>query len=105
VVTPQLANSTDFSAFNQGNNRIARSGFGYDVAGNLTGDPTGLTAVEIARRFGVHKSQTTRILHRVQEKMRAAVFMRLGTGVMKGRAGVGRLSVFDNSFRELSGTM
>ena len=49
----------------------------------------GLTAVEIARRFGVHKSQTTRILHRVEEKMRAAVFTRLGTGVIKGWAGVG----------------
>jgi len=65
----------------------------------------GLTAVEIARRFNVHKSQTTRILHRVEEKMRAAVYTRLGTGVIKGWAGVGRLSVFENSFRELAGTM
>lgn len=63
----------------------------------------GLTAVEIARRFNVHKSQTTRILHRVEEKMRAAVFTRLGTSVIKGWAGVSRLSVFENSFRELSG--
>ncbi len=62
----------------------------------------GLTAVEIARRLNVHKSQTTRILHRVEEKMRAAVFTRLGTGVIKGWAGVGRLSVFENSFRELA---
>lgn len=62
----------------------------------------GLTAVEIARRFGVHKSQTTRILHRVEEKMRTAVFTRLGTGVIKGWAGLGRLSAFENSFRELS---
>jgi len=65
----------------------------------------GLTAVEIARGFNVYKSQTTRILHRVEEKMRAAVYTRLGTGVIKGWAGVGRLSVFENSFRELSGTM
>ncbi|HYV04910.1 MAG TPA: hypothetical protein VFB82_10000, partial [Blastocatellia bacterium] len=57
----------------------------------------GLTAVEIARRFGVHKSQTTRILHRVEEKMRAAVYTRLGTGVIKGWAGVGRLSVFEKA--------
>ena len=62
----------------------------------------GLTAAEIARRLNVHKSQTTRILHRVEEKMRAAVFTRLGTGVIKGWAGVGRLSVFENSFRELA---
>ena len=65
----------------------------------------GLTAVEIARRFGVHKSQTTRILHRVEEKMRTAVYTRLGTGVIKGWAGLGRLSAFDNSVRELSRTM
>jgi len=65
----------------------------------------GLTAVEIARKFGVHKSQTTRILHRVEDKMRAAVYTRLGTGVIKGWAGVGQLSVFENSFRELAATM
>jgi RNA polymerase sigma-70 factor len=64
-----------------------------------------LTAVEIARRFGVHKSQTTRILHRVEEKMRAAVFTRLGTGVIKGWPGLGRVSAFENRFRELAGTM
>jgi RHS repeat-associated protein len=40
-LTPQSANSTDFSAFNQANNRIALSGFGYDgAAGNLTSDPS-----------------------------------------------------------------
>jgi RHS repeat-associated protein len=39
-LTPQSANSTDFSAFNQTTNRIALTGFGYDSSGNLTGDPT-----------------------------------------------------------------
>jgi YD repeat-containing protein len=39
-LTPQSSSPTDFSAFNQGTNRIASSGFGYDAAGNLTGDPT-----------------------------------------------------------------
>lgn len=40
ALTPQSVNSTDFSAFNQNTNRIALAGFGYDTAGNLTGDPT-----------------------------------------------------------------
>jgi RHS repeat-associated protein len=40
ALTPQSVNSTDFSAFNQSTNKIIRSGFGYDPAGNLTADPT-----------------------------------------------------------------
>jgi RHS repeat-associated protein len=40
VLTPQSGSSTDFSAFNQGNNRIQLSGFGYDASGNLKSDPT-----------------------------------------------------------------
>jgi RHS repeat-associated protein len=39
-LTPQSSSPTDFSAFNQSNNRIQLSGFGYDTAGNLTADPT-----------------------------------------------------------------
>jgi RHS repeat-associated protein len=40
-LTPQSANSTDFSAFDQTKNQIKLSlGFQYDSAGNLTGDPT-----------------------------------------------------------------
>ena len=39
-LTPQSANSTDFSAFNQSSNRIQVSGFGYDASGNLKNDPT-----------------------------------------------------------------
>lgn len=39
-LTPQSSTPTDYSAFNQGNNRIAVPGFGYDAAGNLTSDPT-----------------------------------------------------------------
>jgi len=39
-LTPQSANSTDFSAFNQASNKIVLNGFGYDNAGNLTSDPT-----------------------------------------------------------------
>lgn len=38
-----------------------------------------LTAAEIARRFHVHKSQPTRIIHRAEQKMRVALFTRLGT--------------------------
>jgi RHS repeat-associated protein len=46
ALTPQSVSATDFSAFNQGNNRIALGGFGYDAAGNLTSDPTtGLNAM------------------------------------------------------------
>ena len=40
ALTPQSVNSTDFSAFSQSTNKIIRSGFGYDSAGNLTSDPT-----------------------------------------------------------------
>ncbi|MEK6303428.1 MAG: RHS repeat-associated core domain-containing protein [Acidobacteriota bacterium] len=40
ILTPQSTTPTDLSAFNQGNNRIALAGFGYDSAGNVTSDPT-----------------------------------------------------------------
>ena len=40
TLTPQSANSTDFSAFNQSTNRIALGGFDYDTSGNLKSDPT-----------------------------------------------------------------
>ena len=39
-LTPQSTSPTDFTAFNQSTNKIVRSGFGYDAAGNLTSDPT-----------------------------------------------------------------
>ena len=39
-LTPQSASPTDLSAFNANTNRIALAGFGYDVSGNLTSDPT-----------------------------------------------------------------
>ncbi|MEK6300490.1 MAG: hypothetical protein AABO41_07190 [Acidobacteriota bacterium] len=32
-LTPQSSTLTDYSAFNQSNNRIALAGFGYDTAG------------------------------------------------------------------------
>jgi RNA polymerase sigma-70 factor len=63
-----------------------------------------LTAAEIARRFRVHKSQPTCILHRIEHKLRAALFTRLGTGAIKNWAWVGRVSAFESSFREFSGS-
>ncbi len=39
-LTPQSPSPTDLSAFNANTNRIALTGFGYDVSGNLTSDPT-----------------------------------------------------------------
>lgn len=38
-LTPQSAFAGDLSSFSANTNRIGLSGFGYDVAGNLTGDP------------------------------------------------------------------
>src|SRR5262249_21368514 len=40
LLTPQSTTATDFSAFNQTNNRIQLSNYGYDAAGNLTSDPS-----------------------------------------------------------------
>ena len=39
-LTPQSAFAGDMSAFSASNNKIVLAGFGYDNAGNLTGDPT-----------------------------------------------------------------
>src|SRR5260370_27828182 len=40
ALTPQSGFAGDTSAFSASNNQIVVAGFGYDSAGNLTGDPT-----------------------------------------------------------------